>query len=128
MALIKKISRTILLAILLLTFGELAVSLADEFSGNIGAMQAVTQNPNGVGSIAAKAPNLDRAVSDVINFDPMLWQSYLQSAQLTLRTFTLNNLVDDLFNFSDSPLSWVIIGLVGWQVIWKQSGHTEIKN
>ena len=128
MTFIKKISRTILLAILLLTFAELAVSLTGEFSGNIGTMQAISKNPAGVGNISTKAPDLERAVSDVVNFDPALWQSFLQSLPLKLYTFTFNDFLNDLFGFSDSPLSWIIIGLVSWQVIWKQSGHNEVKN
>ena len=86
------------------------------------------QKPCGCGQHSTKAPDFERAVSDVVNFDPALGQSFLQSLPLKLYTVTFNDFLNNLFGFSNSPLSWIIIGLVGWQVIWKQSGHNEIKN
>ena len=127
MALIKNIARTVMLAIALLTFTELALSLTGEFSDNIGVMQVVGKYHDQVGTIAAKAPDLNRAVNEVVNLDTGVWYSYLQSIPLRLQGLTFDVLVSDLLNFGDSPLSWIIIGLVGWQTVWKVTGGSKIE-
>ena len=117
-----------MLAIALLTFTELALSLTNEFSGNIGVMQSANKYPNQIGSISAHAPDLDGAVRDVVNVNPGYWLSYLQSLPLRLQGFTPESAVNDLLDSDNSPLVWIIIGLVSWQIIWRQTGSPEIKN
>ena len=121
MAFIKKTARYGFIAVILLTFIELTLNLADQFSGSISVMQAVSKSPDKVAGIAAKAPNLEAAVANTVNLDPDSWHSFLQSLELRLQNLSLDSIFDSLINLSDSPFGWMIIGLVGWRVVWKLS-------
>lgn len=120
-AFIKKTARYGFIAVILLTFIELTLNFADQFSSSVSVMQAVSKSPDKVAGISAKAPDLEAAVANTINLDPDSWQSFLQSLELRLQNLSLDSIFNSLFDLSDSPFGWVLIGLVGWRVVWKVS-------